>query len=70
MSLYVPCRDEKGHPVCPICSEPVEKAGSFCSLAHYTHFLVAVSNQMGPIEMEDPLVDLSQMPWHTQGTAA
>lgn len=64
MSLYVPCRDEKGNPVCPICEEPVEKAGSFCSRSHYAHFLVVVANQMDVVEIEDPLVALEDMPWY------
>ena len=63
--MKVATRASDGSPICPICDEPVPKAGQFCSAEHYQHFLVAVSDQ-GMIYMED-LVDIEDMPWHTQG---
>lgn len=62
--LFVSCRDERGNPVCPVCEAPVPKPGAFHSRECYSHFLVAVIQQPGMIEMEDAPLDLSSMPWY------
>jgi hypothetical protein len=63
--MKVATRANDGSPICPICDSPVPEAGQFCSPEHYNHFLVAVSDQAGMIEMEE-LVDIESQPWHTE----
>lgn len=43
----------------------MSRVGEFCSRACYAHFLVAVTQQAGIIEMEE-FLDLDMQPWHTQ----
>jgi hypothetical protein len=62
--MIVPTRDAEGNPVCFICGQSVAKAGEACSRECYTHFVVAVVQQGGPVEMES-LVDLDDQPWNT-----
>ena len=61
--MKVATRASDGSPICPICDKPVPKAGQFCSPECYTHFLVAVSDQAGMIEMED-FLDIARQSWY------
>lgn len=65
--MIVPTRDAEGNPLCPICEGMVAKAGEFCSRECYTHFVMAVVQQPGPVEIEN-LVDLESMPWYGEGS--
>ena len=51
--------------MCFVCEAPVAKAGEACSQKCYAHFLVAVIQQPGPVEMEN-LVAFSAMPWYVE----
>lgn len=62
--MLVPTRDSDGNPICFVCEVPVLRSGEACSRSCYAHFLVAVTQQPGIVEMEN-LLDLSEQPWHT-----
>jgi hypothetical protein len=66
---WIPTRDDEGNPICFICESPVVRPGEACSRECYAHFLVAVAQQPGMIEMEN-LLDLQEMAWYGEGSPA
>lgn len=54
-------RSATGQPQCPICEEPVSRAGSFCTREHYQHFLTVVENQMVCSEV---MLDYWEQDWY------
>lgn len=60
---HVPTKGPDGLPWCPVCEQPVDQEGTFDTRACYTHFIVAVTQQPGMVEMEK-LLDMHEMPWY------
>lgn len=64
MAFVIDTTDWRGLPWCPICNEPVEEEGDFCSPTCFDEFHMLVFDLDEVIEM--PYKGLYQQPWYSK----